>query len=165
MAKCECGNSTNDKSGQCIICRLKIRAKDNTALKAGMREQKINQKKEESEGSEDTMAQLKTCECGKEFEPTSNRQKYCPDCKAAKKGTPQKKRAPKAPKQPPASSPPASEPEPIGEDIKDSFAELQTCLNCLHNEVCWLTMMVSESNRRLVLDGHLRGLCSKYRGE
>lgn len=167
MAKCECGNNTNDKSGLCIICRLKDRVADNTAFKAGERERKIQKKKKQLEGSEEPMAKTKKCPCGAEFEPTSNRQIYCSECKAKKK--PVKKKGPKAPKKstedeaPPLSQEEINSSLPTQEEINNSFTITEACENCLHDHVCWLALVVIDNNHNLVSGSQLRKMCRQYR--
>lgn len=86
--KCKCGRKTNDPSGMCVICTVRTR----TAEKVSAKEKALSDKTEtKQEGKESTMAKTKECPCGKEFEPISNRQIYCPECKEAKKPVPRKK--------------------------------------------------------------------------
>jgi len=80
MKKCECGNMTNDTKGICAICRLKGVTRTTTT--------------EPREGTEMKTKVCKTCE--KEFEPTSNRQMYCTECKVQKSGEVKPPKPPKA---------------------------------------------------------------------
>jgi len=79
-----CGRSTKEKSGVCVICR-KFNIDMSDVLKGRARDViKENMHDKNNDGGDNIMSfvtEIKTCiDCRKEYNPTSNVQKRCPDC-------------------------------------------------------------------------------------
>ena len=85
--KCKCGRQTNDPSGICAICRLKLNDPDtiqgsgNRGQGTGVREQEAQRHKVKKVKNNVPRETYICIQCQKPYNPTSSAQKRCPDCK------------------------------------------------------------------------------------
>ena len=96
--KCECGRQTNDPSGICAICRLKLNDPD-TIQGSGIRGQKA-QRHKVKKVKNNVPSSYVCIVCQKPYNPTSSAQKRCPTCKTIHIAEYQKKYKPSTDLQP-----------------------------------------------------------------